>query len=783
VTALLLLVGAVGSILAASTVTQNAAQRSHQHLTTSSTEIAATLNLAIEREQDLAVGSGAFVAGNPNASQADFLNWVSLDGAFQRYSDLQGIAYLQLVPADQLTAFAAREVLDPVGPLASDGSFQVVPGGLRPFYCLETGSESKNAAPAPAGVDYCDGPVGATLLRARDSGEGGYVPFRLGKRTELALGIPIYADGVVPQTLQARQAAFIGWTGIDILPSVLLDASLAGHSGVAVAFRYRSGGSSVTFRAGSAPAGAQSTTISLHHGWSVETFGAAPIRGLLGDPYAVVPLLAGILLSLLLATLIYLLGTSRSRAVELVSQRTDQLRYQALHDSLTGLPNRALTIDRIDQMLARARRLSTPVAAMFLDLDDFKDVNDTLGHTVGDQLLSGVGARLVGALRQGDTVGRLGGDEFVMLVEGDSLDRGPEIVAQRILEALEAPFDIPGSPALLSVTASIGVATGDRAAPEDLLRDADIALYRAKAAGKRRSVVFSPSMQVVVDGHRNLVVDLRHALDEHQFFLLYQPTVSLATGAITGVEALLRWRHPTRGVVMPDDFIAALESSGLIVPVGQWVLEEACRQGVMWHREGNPISVSANISIRQLERDRIVDDVHGALSASGLDPSKLILELTETTLMSDVAATVNRLQLLKALGVRLAIDDFGTGYSSLAYLQQFPIDVLKIDQSFVAGIARTTEAAALVHMFVQLGKALGLETIAEGIETDLQRVRLQAEKVDGGQGYLFARPMSAEAVGDLLRGAGDKSLKLVRADAGLKSPDSRPRVRDRRSFR
>ena len=783
VTVLLVIAGTFGSVVAAHTVTQNEVQRSRQQLSTSSREIASTLNLAIDQEQDLAVSSGAFEAGQLGVFEADFLQWLRLDRAFDRDPDLQFIARLQLVPAAQLPSFAASTVADPAGPLAAHGTFQVIPAGVRPYYCLVTGSEARSTRVVPAGVDYCDGPLRASLLEARDSGHGFYVPYQVGKVAELARSSPIYQGGAIPTTVTSRRAAFLGWTIIEVLPSVMLTTALLGHPNTAVAFHFGNSASGVTFRAGSAPAAAESATISLRDGWHVETFGAVPRGGLLGDPYSLAPLLGGILLSLLLAALIYLLATSRSRAMELVHERTDQLRHQALHDSLTGLPNRALIIDRIAQMLSRGRRSSIPVAALFLDIDDFKDVNDTLGHTAGDQLLCGVGARLATALRDGDTVGRLGGDEFVVLVEGASLDATAEVVAQRIIDVLEIPFEIRASPVPLSVTVSIGVATGTRTTPEELLRDADIALYRAKAAGKRRAVTFSPAMQLVVNDHRNLAIDLRRAIDEGQFFLLYQPTVSLATGVVTGVEALLRWHHPERGVVQPDDFIPALESSGLIISVGQWVLEESCRQGVIWHRDGNPISVSANISIRQLERDRIVDDVRGALSASGFDPAKLILELTETTLMSDVGATVTRLRLLKALGVRLAVDDFGTGYSSLAYLRQFPIDVLKIDKSFVSGIAATKEAAALVHMLVQLGKALGLETIAEGIETDEQRRRLESEQVDGGQGYLFARPLSAQAVGELLRGSASKPLTAIRADAGYKS-NSRPLpVRDRRSFR
>ena len=754
---LLVLLGAIGSALGAWVVARSDGQRSHQAFVTSAAGIASTLNLAIQHEQDLAVSAGAFVVGNPDATQAEFAQWTDSVRAFVRYPELQGIAELEMVPASQLSAFAARAEADPSGPLGPGGTFQVTPAGTRPYYCLITVSQERAALlSVPAGADYCDTDLGPGLMKAWDSGQGAYLPFGGGNSAELIVGTPIYRGGDVPKTVQARRDTFIGWTGSQVLPSVVLSTAIQGHPGTAVAFLYAIGSSKVTFKAGSAPAGAQSTTIDLHNGWSVQVFGAMTGGGVLTNRNALVLLLAGIAFSLLLGALVYVLGTSRSRALQMVHERTDQLRYQALHDSLTGLPNRALILDRTGQMLARARREHTPAAAMFLDLDNFKDINDTLGHNVGDQLLAAAGARLASALREGDTVGRLGGDEFVVLVEGTSLAAGAEVVAERILDVLRIPFKIPGSDVPLEVTSSIGIAEGGRSAPEELLRDADIALYRAKAAGKQRAVVFSPAMQHDVDDHRHLEVDLHGALEAGQFFLLYQPTVDLSTGAVTGVETLLRWRHPERGVVRPDDFIPALESSGLIAQVGRWVLQDACKQGATWHCQGHRFTVAVNVSAVQLERDRIIDDVHGALTASGFDPGMLTLELTETALMDDVRATLVRLELLKAVGVRIAVDDFGTGYSSLAYLRQFPIDVLKIDHSFVSGIAISSESAAIVHTLVQLGKLLGLETIAEGIENNDQVIRLRAEGVDTGQGFLFAGPLDVEAVDRLLKDSADK---------------------------
>ena len=747
----ILVVGSAGSFFAGNSLARNDAQKSRLSFVASSQEIASTLKLALEHEQDLVVNAGAFFVTGANSSQTQFRQWMAASSTFSRYPELTGIAEVVVVPASKLVAFETRSLADPAGTLGADGTFQITPPGTRPYYCFANVSQSRSGQSVlPAGFDYCDTILGPAFQKSQDSGEGAYLPFGSGKSEQLVLGTPMYSTGNVPTTVSARRAAFIGWIGTEIVPSVLLTTALQGHQGTAVAFEYRGSSAHVTFKEGSAPSGAASTTVQLHNGWFVQTYVSLAGDGVFSNGNALILFLAGLLLSMLLGVLIYVLGTSRSRALIMVHERTDQLQHQALHDPLTGLPNRALILDRIDRMMARAQREDIALAVLFLDLDNFKDINDTLGHDAGDQLLVGVGMRLSNMLRSADTVGRLGGDEFVILTEGDSLAPGAEKVAERILDVLKAPFEIRASDVPLTVTASIGVAVGTRARPEDLLRDADIAMYRAKGEGKQRAVMFLPAMQQLVDDQRTLAVDLNASLQGEQFFLLYQPTINLATDAFTGVEALLRWRHPVKGVIMPNDFIPALESSGMIVPVGAWVLHEACRQGALWHDQGFHFTISVNVSGKQLEHDHIVDDVRAALTASNFDPTKLILELTETTLMHDVDFTISRLETLKALGVHLAIDDFGTGYSSLAYLRQFPIDILKIDRSFVSGIVDTKEAAALVHTLVQLGKTLGLETIAEGIESDEQRRQLVVERVDVGQGFLFARPLDVEAVNRFL---------------------------------
>jgi diguanylate cyclase (GGDEF)-like protein len=432
----------------------------------------------------------------------------------------------------------------------------------------------------------------------------------------------------------------------------------------------------------------------------------------------------------------------------------ESIRHQALHDSLTGLPNRALILDRVEQMLARARRTGTDSAALFIDLDGFKQVNDTLGHETGDRLLQSVATRLSAALREADTIARLGGDEFVVLVEGGSPTGSPEFVAERLLEVLREPFELNNTArGRLRITASIGIAFGSNIAATDLLRDADIALYEAKTAGRDRYVVFQREMQAAVEDRLTLELDLRAASERGEFFLMYQPIFDLESGRVLGVEALLRWNHPTRGVVQPDSFIPLLEETHQIVQVGGWILTEACRQAAEWHLPERNMYVSVNVSARQLDDQNLVENLHRTLTETGLDASALVIEITETAIMRDADATARQLTAVKKLGISVAIDDFGTGYSSLSYLRQFPVDILKIDRSFITPIGSatgSTESKALLHTLVQLGKQLGLKTLAEGIEEHDQFAHLKDEQCDSGQGFIFARPLAAGVVEDFL---------------------------------
>jgi diguanylate cyclase (GGDEF)-like protein len=765
----LFLIGALLSTAVAGQVARADGDKSLRAFSSLSNEVASSLRLETQHEDDLLLSGGAYLAGSPHVNESAFRRWSEALRAIPRYPELLGMSNAVVVRESQLASFSRWAEAHPWSPYGDPHQFAITPPGFRPSYCLSTVGVLRSASFAPtSGYDFCSTGFGPALLAAQASGTTTYAPFRFAGSVVLGIAIPYFRGGIVPTTTAARRDAFLGWFVMAVNPAILLDRSLVGHQGLALALTYNAASTHASFSDGRVPQGAHELATSLSAGWTVDTYGDIQSGGVLGDPRALQLLLAGLAISILLALLFYALATGRARAAALVRKRTDQLAFQALHDPLTSLPNRALILDRIEQMLGRARRDHLPTAAMFLDLDDFKYINDTLGHQVGDELLVAVGSRLESAVREGDTVGRLGGDEYVLLIEGQSLSAGAEVVADRILEVLSTPFTVDGCERPISVSASIGVAVGDRDAPEELLRDADIALYQAKAAGKRCRVLFSPSMQDAMLSQEQSMRELHAALAANQFRLFYQPTVDLQTNAVTGVEALLRWEHPGGQLVQPNDFIPALEGSGLIVEVGAWVLFEACRQGALWHGAGHRLSVAVNVSARQLQHDRIVDDVRDALATSGFDPSSLVLELTETTLMYDIDETIARLLQLKSLGVVLAVDDFGTGYSSLSYLQRFPIDILKIDRSFVSGEAASSEdSIVLLHTLVHLGKSLNLKIVAEGIEDDDQLQRLRAEGVECGQGFLFARPERVAVVNRLLgKHLGGTARQLSAASAG-----------------
>ena len=431
----------------------------------------------------------------------------------------------------------------------------------------------------------------------------------------------------------------------------------------------------------------------------------------------------------------------------------EQLRHQAFHDPLTGLPNRVLLVDRLEHALTRMGRREERVAVFFMDLDDFKVVNDSLGHEAGDGLLVALARRLEGSLRPEDTLARFGGDEFIVLLEDASVLNRATRVAERIMGALREPFVVEGREVFATLSVGIVLADSPRDRPRDLLRKADIAMYRAKEKDKASYEVFDPSMNARVVERLESESDLRRALRREEFRVHYQPKVLLETGAIVGVEALVRWEHPERGLVPPAEFIPQAEESGLIVSIGRWVLEEACRQTREWqtlHPSDPPLVVCVNISGRQFRYPGLVQDVARVLRETRLEPESLDLEITENVLIETTQSNGVPVHRLKRLGVKLIIDDFGTGYSSLSYLKRLPVDFLKIDRSFVEGLGKDPKDEGIVSSVIDLAHVLGMGAIAEGVESAGQAARLRELGCPLAQGYLFSEPLPAEGMGALL---------------------------------
>jgi diguanylate cyclase (GGDEF)-like protein len=759
----ILVAGWAASFVAAASWSHSVRNRGDVLFEGSSNDVATAIGVELRRNADLAAASAAIIAQKPDMTNADYTAWLDRLDYETRYP-IAGFSYVQQVPAEDVLGFLDRMN----GDFSAYTNGAAVPITLAPgqsSYCLiryfsmtdqllndVTALYSQGGPLEGEAFDVGDACTSKNsmasvgdLAAITASGQPMAVPTTfLGLRGYLNILAPVYR-GLAP-TPAERAGAIIGWAGGLYDARRLLDTALDHRKDIAIGLVHRVGGVDSDFVSVDHLSGPayRTTTIPVpgDDAWLLRISAprsAFPTAG--RQPVAIV--IAGQLLFLALALFIARLSTTRARAFALVGEKSHELRYQAMHDSLTGLPNRALLQDRIEQLLQRAHRSGSVGAALFVGIDGFKTINDSFGHDVGDALLRSVGARLSATMRGSDTVGRIGGDEFLVLCEDSSLGVGPELVAQRILDVLRMPYEIDGLAHPVHVTASIGIAAAMQASAQDLLRDADVALYRAKAAGRDGYVVYDGEMQAAVDQRLHLELDLRAAVENGELFLMYQPTVDLPRLEVTGVEALVRWRHPERGIVPPNDFIPIAEETGLIDGVGAWVLQEACRQAVEWAEAGIHLSMSVNVSARQLRNDAFVEQVREVLAATGVDPSMLILEVTETALMDDPDAVARRLHELKRSGLHIAIDDFGTGYSSLAYLRQFPVDCLKIDQSFVAGIEQSPEADVLLHSLVALGRALGLRTLAEGIEVPLQLDRVCNEMFDAGQGYLFARPMDA----------------------------------------
>jgi diguanylate cyclase (GGDEF)-like protein len=769
--------GTVGSVLGAHSVAREDSAQTRQMFQQDSVGIASTLKQNIQHEEDLVISASTFFAGNPKASAAEFGTWVKWAQALRRYPELQKLGFVALVRSPELAAFegqvtghavkppgslvakaAGSTVAKPVGsaapllnksPLPAGGGLKIIPSGTRSFYCLPAVELARSPARrAPTGLDYCA--HSPRLLASRDSAVSIYAPASARRSHGLGIEAPVYRGNLPPSDFASRRGAFVGWLREVLLPAVMLQGVLQSHPGYALRLRYKAGSSKAAFASGTPQRDGQSKTVALHNGWTVKSFGPAPAStSVFSHEDALALLIGGTVLSLILGLIVFDFGTGPPATPRAPKPRA--VPHEDLYDALTGVPNRALLMDRAERMIARAvREPQLLVGALIVDIDWFKDINDKLGQTAGDQVLAIIAERLENVVRTHDTVGRLEGDQFVVLVEAAARGARLDALARRIIEALHEPIELDGFGPSFLVTVSIGVAYGRHANADELLRDAHLALDAAKSGGRDRYTLFNANMRSVIEGQAVLGVELNAALEDKQFLLLYQPIYDLSTREVMGLEALIRWVHPSKGVLPPADFIPLAEETGLIVPIGRWALEEACSRAAAWNVTGHKVGVSVMIAANQLNRDGFATDVRRALQQSGIEPSLLTLEIAEATVMQDVTATTARLKEIKLLGVRVAIDDFGSGYAYRSDLQRMPVDFLKVDRSSLAASEDEDYRSWLLEAILLFGRELSLTVIAKGIETQEQVAALEAMGCKFAQGFFLGEPAPANAVEGIL---------------------------------
>jgi diguanylate cyclase (GGDEF)-like protein len=744
----------VSYLLATSTASSDVSASKHS-FAHSTTTVAAALKPALLQGEDLLTSAGTYFAHNAIGSPAEFSAWARWAKVVHTHPELQSLSLVALVRSPELAEFKERLAEVPKrarlrfskATRTALSSFKISPPGYRSYHCLALAGVAPTPALKPAaGIDYCA--FNSALLGTRDTTATIYNTAHLDHTSGLIVLTPIYRGDLAPTTDLGRRAAFVGWLREVLDPTGLIAGIRRAEPGLAIRLRHTTPYSTVAFASGTETPGGLTAETDLHNGWTLNTFAPAPATGIFAHDDAITALVAGALLSILFGTLVFLLGSGRGPIRQRV---TGPHRREELYDQLTRLPNRGLTLDRAERMLARAGRQSgIMVGALFVDIDWFKDVNDKLGTEAGDELLKTVGERLNTVIRTHDTVGRYGGDEFVVLVESAARGMRLDALARRIIESLHKPIELEGFGPSFCITASIGVAFGRYATPEDLLRDAHMALFAAKAAGKDRYTLFNANMRSVIEGRGVLEVDLNRALEEHQFNLLYQPIFDLNTQGVVAVETLLRWQHPAKGEIAPDDFIPLAEESGLIVPIGRWVLEQACTDTAAWNIHGHKVAVAVKVSANQLNREGFATDVQRALQQSGLEPSLLILEVAETTVMLDATGAARRLADLRQLGVRIAIDDFGSGYAYRADLQRMPIDFLKVDRSSLASSDDENYRSWLLEAILVFGRDLSLTVIAKEVESQEQLWALKEMGCALAQGYFMGEPAPAAAVEQLL---------------------------------
>jgi diguanylate cyclase (GGDEF)-like protein len=785
--------------LGARALANHDATNARKEFRSDSARVASNVGLSLQHAEDLIVAASTFIAAKPGASSAEFTHWTKFASVTARYPELRRldvVALLFLVPATSIpttpTAPTARGTLSTatsttartaltgttstlaattstatraaskVGTSARAGALLPVlstspeaalalssgriTGGMR---CVIIAGLAHVASPTATTRDLCR--RNPALLASRDSGRALYAKVSVHGREGLEIDTPVYRSGLTPSNTAARRAAFVGWVRTIVEPRVLLQGALAGRPELALRLRRRGaiGSPFVTpVPSSAAVAGALTAAFNLHGGWSLRTLGAPADATVFGNANSAALLIGGTALGLLVCGFALLADPRRRR--EQPARAAGESKDEELYDRLTGLPNRALTLDRAERMIARGSRQSGVLAgALMIDIDWFADINERFGKQAGDKVLTAVAERLQATMRAVDSIGRLGGDEFVVLVEAS---RGVKFdaVARRVIEALHEPIDVEGFGPSFVITASVGVAFGRYKSVEDLFADARLALVSAKSAGKDRYTLFNANMRSVVEGHGVLEGELSAALAERQLELVYAPIRDLRTNAIVGFEALVRWRHPERGVVPGDEFSSLAEDSGLIVPIGRFALEEACTRAAEWNLSERRVAVAVKVSAAQLRRDGFITDVRRALQLSGLEPALLTLEIEETTLIDDLDSARTRLAQLRELGVSIAADDFGNGYAFRTDLKGMPIDCIKVDRASLAESEGDDYRNWLLEAILSFGRDLAMNVIAAGVQYEPQLGALRMMGFPMAQGPAVGEPVPADAVPGLL---------------------------------
>jgi len=719
--------GVFASAFGARAVLHNDAANAERAFARTTKSLAATLDVAIRHQEQLTVSASTFYGERPHATPAEFARWKGWARTYTRYPELDALGFL--------------------------GPAQISPA----------------------------------LALSRDTATSVYSMVRSSRGPALAIEAPVYRGAVTPRSVFGRRAASVGWLREVLIPGVVLREALAGQSGYAASLRYSGPGSvgpggvgpggvgpggvgpvsvgptgitgaALIYASGTPATQAQDMNVPLRGGWSMTSYGPPPPAGVFADPGALALLIGGVIASVLLAVTVLLLGGEGTPVKALVQEpavpgpaasganaaMAEKGPREELYDQLTGLPNRLLMLDRAERLIARTGRQSEAVSgALFVEVDWVGEVNDRLGREAGDRLLQIVAGRLEQVVRVGDSVGRLGGDEFVILVESAARGVRLDSLARRVIEALREPVELPGFGPSFVLSTSIGIAFGRYETPAELLADAETA---ARAAGKDRYKLFNANTRASTDGHELLESELNAAMDDRQLFLLYEPICDLAERRVVGLQALIRWRHPERGVLEATDFMPLARETGLIVPLGRWQLEQACTDAAAWNVAGHRASVSVRVSAEQLNRVGFATDVRRALQLSGLEPSLLTLDVSEATVMTDLAPGAAHLHELDGLGVGIALDDFGSRYASRTDLEQLPLDSLKVNRTSFASTETEEYRRWLLEATLLTGRDLNLPVVVRGVDTLEQLAALRTMGAPLVQGSMLGQPATVDSV-------------------------------------